>query len=140
MKKSSLLLVALLAGAAGAAQAGELYSPQQYEQPASGLTRAQVKQSVLQAQRAGQLQHNDVDLPGNGTLMSPDDRFAFGRTRAAAKADVLAARERGELNHNDVDLPAVATGSSLTRREVRAEAIASRRLVETTPGRNTIEY
>ena len=140
MSKLSLLLAALLATSAAAAQAGELYAPTQYEQPASGLTRAEVKQSVLRAQKAGELAHNDIDLPGNGTLMSPGDHLAFGKTRAAAKADVLAARERGELNHDDVDLPATVSGSVLTRQEVRADAIASRRLVQTAPGHNTLEY
>ncbi len=140
MTKSSLVLAAALLTAAATTQAGELYTPQQYEQPASSLTRAEVKQSVLRAQQAGALAHNDVDLPGNGTLMSPNDRLAFGKTRAAAKADVLAARDRGELNHNDVDLPPVASGSVLTRQQVRADAIASRRLVPTAQGRNTIDY
>ncbi len=138
MIKSSLLLATVLAGAAFGAQAGELYSPQSYQQPASSVTRAQVRQSVLQAQKAGELQHNDVDLPGHGAS-SPDDR-AFGKTRAAARADVLAARERGELNHTDVDVPNVATGSSLTRQQVRADAIAANRAPRTAPGRNTIAY
>jgi hypothetical protein len=138
MNKLSLLLAGLLGAAAISAQAGELYAPQQFQDAPSGLTRAQVKQSVLAARKAGELNHNDVDLPGNGTLMSDND--AFGRTRASVVADTLAARNTGELEHNDVDLPNVAKGSVLTRQEVRADAIASRKLVNTAPGRNTIDY
>jgi hypothetical protein len=138
MNKSSLFLATLLGVAAISAQAGELYAPQQFQDPASTLTRAQVKQTVLQERKTGELDHNDVDLPGNGTLMTPTD--AFGKTRAAAQAEVLAARANGELAHNDVDLPNVANGSQLTRQQVRAEAIAARQLTKTAPGRNTIEY
>jgi hypothetical protein len=139
MNKPSLFLATLLGAAAISAQAGELYSPQQFQDPASTLTRAQVKQTVLQERKTGELDHNDVDLPGNGTLMTPTD--AFDKTRATAKSEVLAARAKGELAHNDVDLPNVATGTSqLTRQQVRAEAIAARQLTKTAPGRNTIEY
>ena len=134
MNKSSLLLAAILGAATFAAQAGELYAPGQYQDPASTLTRAQVKQSVQQARRAGELNHNDVDLP--------DDQAAvpFGKTRAQTRSEVLAARATGGLEHNDVDLPNVAKGSVLSRQDVRAEAIASRKLVNTAPGRNTLEY
>jgi hypothetical protein len=138
MNKPSLFLATLLGAVAISAQAGELYAPQQFQDPASTLTRAQAKQTVLQERKTGELDHNDVDLPGNGTLMTPTD--AFGKTRAAAKAEVLAARANGDLAHNDVDLPNVATGSQLTRQQVRAEAIAARQLTKTAPGRNTIEY
>ena len=64
----------------------------------------------------------------------------FGRTRAQVRGEVLAARSTGGLAHDDVDLPNVATGSVLNRRDVRAEAIASRKLVDTAPNRNTIAY
>ena len=133
MTKTSLLLAALLGAAVFTAQAGELYTPTQYQDAPSGLRRAQVKQSVLQARRAGELNHNDVDLP-------TEDVVAFGKTRAQAKSEVLAARSAGELNHNDVDQPAVATSSVLSRQQVRSEAVASRKSVQTAPGRNTIEY
>jgi hypothetical protein len=139
MSKLSFLLAGLLGAASISAQAGELYTPQQYQDAPSTTTRAQVRASVLKAQRAGELNHNDVDLPGNGTLMT-DSSKEFGRTRADVKADVLAARVNGELEHNDVDLPNVARGSQLTRQQVRAEAIAARQSVRTAPGRNTIEY
>jgi hypothetical protein len=138
MNKLSLLVATLLGAAAISVQAGELYSPPQYQDPAGTLTRAQVKQTVLQERRTGELDHNDIDLPGNGTLMTSDN--TFGKTRAAVKAEVLAARADGGLNHNDVDIPDVATGSVLTRQSVRAEAIASRQLVKLAPGRNTIDY
>lgn len=133
MNKTSLLLAAVLGAAALTAQAGELYTPGQYQDAPSSLTRAAVKQSVLQARRAGELNHNDVDLPSNDTI-------AFGKTRTQVKGDVLAARSTGGLEHDDVDLPDVAKGSILTRQEVRADAVASRKLVNTTPGRNTIAY
>src|ERR1700712_3233650 len=84
MNKSSLFLATLLGFAAISAQAGELYPSPQFQDPASTLTRAQVKQTVLQERKAGELDHNDVDLPGNGTLMTPADQF--GKTRAAAQA------------------------------------------------------
>ena len=132
-KTSSLLFAALLGTAAVAAQAGELYSPVQYQDPASTLTRAQVKQSVLQARQAGELNHNDIDQPD-------EQAVAFGKTRSQVKSETLAARATGGLDHNDVDLPNVAKGSVLTRQEVRAEAVATRQLVKKAPGSNTIEY
>ena len=139
MTKLSFLLAGLVGAASISAHAGELYTPQQYQDAASTTSRAQVHASVLQAQRAGALNHNDVDLPGNGTLMT-DSSKEFGRTRADVKAQTLADRANGGLEHNDVDLPTVARGSQLTRQEVRAEAIAARQSVHTAPGRNTIEY
>jgi len=133
-KTTSLLLAALLGAAAVSAQAGELYSPVQYQDPASSLSRSQVKQSVLQARKAGELNHDDVDLP--------DDQAAvpFGKTRAQVKGETLAARATGGLDHNDVDLPNVAKGSVRSREEVRAQAIATRQLVKKAPGSNTIDY
>ena len=133
MNKTSILFAALLGAAAVTAQAGELYSPVQYQDPASSLTRAQVKQSVLQARKAGELNHDDVDQPD-------EQAVPFGKTRAQVKSETLAARATGGLDHNDVDLPNVARGSVLTRQEVRAEAIASRQLVKKAPGSNTIDY
>ena len=133
MNKTSLLFAALLGAATVTAQAGELYSPVQYQDPASSLTRAQVKQSVLQARKAGELNHDDVDQPDEQSV-------PFGKTRAQVKSETLAARSTGGLDHNDVDLPNVAKGSVLTRQEVRAEAIAQRQLVKKAPGSNTIDY
>lgn len=134
MNKTSLLLAAVLGAAAVTAQAGELYTPGQYQDPPSTLTRAQVKQSVLAARRAGELNHNDVDLPDEQATP------AFGKTRAQVKGEVAQARATGGLEHNDVDLPAVAQGSVLTRQQVRDENVASRNAVRTAPGRNTIDY
>ena len=128
MNKLSFLLAGLAGAAVFSASAGELYSPQPYEEATHGLTRAQVKQSVLQARRAGELDHNDIDLPGNGTLMTGNREF--GRTRASVKGEVSAARADGELNHNDVDLPTVAKTSVLDRSTVRAEATAGARAVK----------
>ena len=136
MNKISLLLAGLLGAVAISAQAGELYAPQQYQEPSSTLTRAQVKQSVLDARRTGGLDHNDVDLPGNGTLMTTGTDF--GKTRASVKAEVLAARADGGLDHNDVDLPNVAKGSVLDRKEVKAEAVASTRTAKSV--RTPAEY
>ena len=134
VNKTSLVAAAVLGAASFAATAGELYTPAQYEAPAaSTLTRAQVHQSVLAERAAGGLQHNDVDLPAPVTP-------AFGKTRGQMRAEVLAARADGELNHTDVDLPPVATGSVLSRQQVRAEAIAARSQSRTAPGRNTIDY
>jgi hypothetical protein len=140
MNKISFLLASLLGAVTISAQAGELYSPTQYQDAPSTLTRAQVKQSVLAARRAGELDHNDVDLPGNGTLMTNDSRNEFGKTRAAVKAEVLEARANGELNHNDVDLPNVAQGSVLNRQDVKNEALASSRAAKTAPTKSAIEY
>ena len=133
MTKTSLLLAALLGTAAVTAQAGELYTPGQYQDPASTLTRAQVKQSVLQARKAGELDHNDVDLPDDQTA-------AFGNTRAQVRRETLAARPTGGLDHNDVDLPSVSRNSVLNRQDVRAEAIAARKNAATASGRNAIDY
>ena len=133
-KTTSLLLSALLGAAAVSAQAGELYSPVQYQDPPSSLTRAQAKQAVLEARKAGELNHNDIDLPD-------EQAVAFGKSRGQVKSETLADLSAGGRVHNDVDLPNVARGSSvLTRQEVRAEAIASRQLVRKAPGSNTIEY
>jgi hypothetical protein len=137
MNAYTLLAAGVLAAAAMSAQADELYAPQQVS-AAGALTRAQVKQSVLAARRAGELDHNDIDLPGNGVLVPNED--AFGRTRASVRAETLAARNAGELEHNDVDLPNVAKGSVLDRGDVRNQAVASRQLVHTAPGHNTIDY
>jgi len=134
MNKTSIVLAALLSAAALTAQAGDLYAPEQIPST-STLTRAQVKQQVLAARKAGELNHNDVDLPA--TAAGSD---AFGRTRASVKAETLAARATGGLDHDDVDLPNVARGSVLSRQQVRADAIASRQLVKTSPGHNTIDY
>ncbi len=133
MNKTSILFAALLGAAAVTAQAGELYGPVQYQDPASSLTRAQVQQSVLKARKAGELNHNDVDLPD-------EQGVPFGKTRSQVKNETLAQRATGGLDHNDVDLPNVAKGSVLTRQEVRSEAVASRKLVKTAPGSNTIDY
>lgn len=133
MIKTSLLLSAVLATVVSSSQAGELYTPEQYQAPASSLTRAEVKQSVLRASKAGELQHNDIDQPAENTVV-------FGKTRAQVKSEVLAARATGGLEHNDVDQPSVATGSVLNRQEVRNEAIAARKSAPTAPGRNTVEY
>jgi hypothetical protein len=70
MNKTFLLFAALLGTAAVSAQAGELYTPTQFQDSASTLTRAQVKQSVLQAQKAGELNHNDVDLPDDQAVVA----------------------------------------------------------------------
>ncbi len=134
MNKTSLLLSALLGAATITAQAGELYMPEQYQAPsASTVSRAQVKQSVLQARANGALNHNDVDL-------SAYSRTSFDKSRAEVKREVLAARADGELAHNDVDLPMVAKGSITTRQEVRNEYLASRKQSTNAPGRNTINY
>ncbi len=138
MNKTSLLLSALLgavvATAGITAQAGELYTPEQYQAPvASPASRIQVKQSVLNARASGALDHNDVDLPSVS-------QTSFGRTRAEVKQEVLAARGDGALDHNDVDLPAIAKGSITTRQEVRDEYLASRKHSTNAPGRNTINY
>jgi hypothetical protein len=140
MNKISLLLAGLFGAAAISAQAGELYGPTQYQDAPGALTRAEVKQAVLAARRAGELDHNDVDLPGNGTLMTSDSRAEFGNTRAAVKADVLAARADGELNHNDVDLPNVAKGSVLNRQDVKTEAVASTRAAKPVRSPSVVEY
>ena len=133
-KTSSLLLAAVLGTAAFAVQADELYTPNPVQGQTSTLTRAQVKQSVLQARKAGELDHNDVDQP-------QEQAVPFGKTRTQVKAETLAARKTGGLDHNDVDLPNLAKGSVLTRQEVRAEAIAARKTdSKNTTGRNTIDY
>ena len=134
MNKSSLLFSALLGVATITAQAGELYTPEQYQDPAaSGTSRAQVRQLVLNARANGGLNHNDVDLPA---YTGP----SFDRSRAEVKREVLAARANGDLDHNDVDLPAVAKGGINTRDDVRREYLASRKQNTKAPGRNTINY
>lgn len=136
MNKTSLLLSALLGVVTITAQAGELYTPEQYQGPAASTTsRAQVRQSVLNARANGGLDHNDVDLPASSGTSS-----AFGKSRAEVKSEVLAARASGDLDHNDVDLPAIAKGGIKTREEVRGEYFASRKQGTNAPGRNTINY
>ena len=136
MNRMSLLLSALLvtAGVASVgAQAGELYTPEQYQTPAtSTASRLQVKQSVLDARASGELDHNEVDLP---MYSHP----SFGKTRAELKQEVLAARADGSLQHNEVDLPAVAKGSVETRQQVKNEYLASRKR-SNAPGSYTNRY
>ena len=98
MNKSSLLFSALLGVATITAQAGELYMPEQYQAPAaSALSRAQVKQSVLQARASGGLDHNDVDLPNvaKGSVL----------TRQEVRNEALAARKAGNTaaGRNTID-------------------------------------
>ena len=135
MNKSSLLLSALLAATLGTttATAGELYGPEQFQDPQGTLTRAAVKQTVLRDRATGALNHNDFDVPGVPTV-------GFAKSRAQVKGEVLAARATGGLEHDDVDLPAVAKGSYRTRQEVRSEAIAASRAPINAPGKNTIDY
>ena len=133
MNKTSLILATLLGAAAITAQANELYTPDSYQSPSSAVTRDQVKASVLRAQKAGELRHTDVDQPDY-------DVVVFGKTRAQVKGEVLAARREGSLDHDDVDLPNVAKNALPTRGQVRENAIAARKLVNTAPGRNTIDY
>ncbi|MGI9025807.1 MAG: hypothetical protein ACR2GP_09530 [Burkholderiaceae bacterium] len=138
MNKTFLLLPTLLgavfATAAVTAQAGELYTPEQYQAPAaSPASRGQIKQSVLNGRASGALDHNDVDLPSYSST-------AVEKTRAEVKQEVLAARSDGALDHNDVDLPTIAKGSVTTRQEVRNEYFASRKQSTNAPGRNTINY
>lgn len=134
MNNKPLLLAAFVAfgSISVGARAGELYTPTQYQDPQSTLTRATVKQTVLREQREGELAHNDFAVPSIPTV-------SFPRTRADVKGEVLAARATGGLEHNDVDLPAVAQGSFRTRQDVRNEALASR-ATRTAPGKNTIDY
>ena len=138
MNKTSLLLSTLLGAVVATtgltAQAGELYTPEQYQAPvASPASRLQVKQSVLNARAIGALDHNDVDLPSY-------PQTSFEKTRDEVRREVLDARSDGALEHNDVDLPAIAKGSITTRQEVRNEYLASRKQGTNAPGRNTINY
>jgi Domain of unknown function (DUF4148) len=137
MKNLSMLLAGLLGAAVFSAQAGELYSPLQYQDPASTLTRAQVKQEVLKERKAGELQFGDVSAEDRGVVAKAPE---FGRTRADVKAETLAASKAGEIQFGDVQPTQVAKGSELTRQQVKAEAIAARQLTRTAPGRNTIDY
>ena len=132
MNKTSVILATLLGAAAVTAQANELYTPDPYQSPSSAVTREQVKASVLRAQKAGELRHTDVDLPDT-------DVVGFGMTRAQVKGEVLAARRDGSLDHDDVDLPNGAK-NALPARDQRENAVAARKLVNTAPGRNTIDY
>ncbi len=122
MKKSSLILCGLLALSGIGAQAGELYTPEQYQSPSiSTTTRAQVKQETLRALAAREVSFGDVDLP----ILAAGP---VGRTRAEVKQEVLQARAAGELHYGDVDLPQfanVAVGRSRT--EVRNELFAARK-------------
>jgi hypothetical protein len=139
MNKISMLLAGLLGAAVFSAQAGELYSPQQFQDPQSTLTRAQVKQETLRAEKAGEIQFGDVAVPNNGQqggTAAPE----FARSRASVKAEAIAAQKAGELQFGDVGPIAVAKGSETTRAQVKAEAIATRQLTRTAPGRNTIDY
>ena len=137
MKNLSRLLAGLLGAAVFSAQAGELYSPPQYQDPASTLTRAQVKQEVLKERKAGELEFGDVSAEDRGLVAKTPE---FGRTRADVKAETVAANKAGEIQFGDVQAVQVAKGSELTRQQVKAEAIAARQLTRTAPGRNTIDY
>lgn len=123
MKKISLVLSAFLALSGGAAQAGELYTPEQYRSvAASTTTRAEVKQELARARAAGQLTFGEVDLPD-----SADSPVA--RTRAEVKREVLQARSAHELHFGDVDFPNLASvgGVGPSRAEVRHELFVARK-------------
>lgn len=131
MKHSSLILCGLLALSGIGAQAGELYTPEQYQAPSvSTTTRSEVKQATLRALAAHEVSFGDVDLP-------PIAANPVGRTRAEVKHEVLQARAAGELQFGDVDLPQVATvAAGRSRSEVRNELFASRKMRSQTPVRS----
>ena len=136
MNKLSMVLAGgLLSVAVFGAQAGELYNPTQDQGSTTALTRAQVKAETVKAIKAGEVHFGDVAVTSDVA-----EKPAFGRTRQDVKSETLAARQTGDLEHNDVDLPQVAKGTALSRQQVKAEAVASRQLVHTAPGRNTIDY
>jgi hypothetical protein len=98
------------------------------------LTRAEVRQSVLDARASGQLiPAGQAEVPF--AVQGPKSTL----TRAAVKADIVEARADGELlpagqgpdEFNDRAHPAVA--SNLTRAEVKSEVLAASKAGDLTP-------
>jgi hypothetical protein len=106
MNKFSLILSGVLALSGVAANAGELYTPEQYQSvSASTITRAEVKQELARARAAGELTFGDVDAPRS--IAGPSTK-----TRAEVKREVLQARAAHELHFGDVDFPNLASSDA----------------------------
>ena len=124
MKAKSLVSVTALALATGAV----------FAQEAGPLTRAEVRQQVLDARAAGTLAHAGETGPEEMTAYKAQVGAPSTLTRAEARANVLQARAAGQLAHAGAVAPeeemlyarAHPTTSTLTRAEVREQVLEAR--------------
>jgi len=117
MNAKTTLLIGTLALAAGSAWAGDSASSR------SPLTRAQVKQSVLAAEAAGQL------VPaGEGEIRDASTRTPSTLSRREVQREVIAAERAGQLvpaGEGELRQPSDTSGrtSTLARADVKAETL-----------------
>jgi len=116
MNAKTTLLISALVLAAGSAWAGESQGS------TAPLTRAQVRQSVLAAEAAGQL------IPaGEGQIRVAPTRTRSTLTRQEVSREVIAAERAGQLvpaGEGEVRPPVdAATGVTLSRAQVKAETL-----------------
>ena len=119
MQTKSLIAAAALALAAGATFADTLPT----NQP---LTRAEVKQSVIQARASGELR--PAGEAGDDPF--PQVNARSNLTRADLERQVADARASGQLvpagEGNNVTVATLGTGSQTTRATLRAEVLQAR--------------
>jgi hypothetical protein len=97
--------------------------------PGTPLTRAEVRQSVLDARANGTLRHAGEIAPEEMTPEKMQLSAPSTTTRAQEKASVLEARADGKLVPAGEGSPAdyqVSPPSTLTRAQVRAEVLQAR--------------
>jgi Domain of unknown function (DUF4148) len=126
MKVTQILAISTLALAAGAVLADEV--------PGAPLTRAEVRQQVLDARANGTLAHAGEVGPEEMTPYKRQILAPSTLTRAQEKVDVLQARAAHALAHTGSVAPeeemesarANPSTSTLTRGEVKAEVLQAR--------------
>jgi hypothetical protein len=93
----SLLILSLTAGVAGQALAAD---------PDSGLSRAQVRAELAEAQRTGSIIDGESGLPRNALYpqLYPAQQKEVGKTRAQVLAELEQARAKGELFAEDTGM------------------------------------
>jgi hypothetical protein len=123
MKAKSLVAVTALALATGAV----------FAQEAGPLTRAEVKQQVLDARAAGTLRHAGETAPEEMTPYQAQVEAPSTLSRAQARTNVLQARASGDLlpagdfsPSNKAYSRMVAAPSSMTRDQMKAEVLEAR--------------
>jgi hypothetical protein len=83
---------------------------------AQPVTRAEVKQELDDARKAGELNQNmSHNLGENAAATGP------GKSRAQVKAELTDAENKGQLNHSAHDYPAGVTKPATTKGKTRAQ-------------------
>ena len=126
MNVKQIVALTALALATGAAIAQDAAGP--------SLTRAEVRQSVLDARAAGRLAHAGTVAPEEEMRNAQAHPSTSTLTRAEQEVNVRQARAAGQLAHTGAAAPeeemkyarAHPSTSTLTRREVKAEVMEAR--------------